>query len=93
MSKSIDDVNIVMIMEYCDGGTLEISLVQAILTIGYSFLGSLDKVLSTSKVPFATKVQYLSGVAKGLFHLHKNKIVHRDIAARNVLVSTIIIML
>jgi predicted Ser/Thr protein kinase len=68
VSKSTDGVNTVMIMEYCDGG-------------------SLDKVLSTSKMSFATKVQYLSGVAKGLYHLHKNKIIHRDIAARNVLLS------
>lgn len=32
------------------------------------------------------KIHYLSGIAKGMYHLHKNKIVHRDLAARNILV-------
>jgi STE20-like kinase len=65
---SADGVNIVMIMEFCDGG-------------------SLDTLVFKNKIDMKDKIHHLSGIAKGIYHLHKNKIVHRDLAARNILVS------
>ncbi len=56
-----------MIMEFCDGG-------------------SLDSLVFKKNPPMNEKIHLLSGIAKGIYHLHKNKIVHRDLAARNVLV-------
>lgn len=50
------------------------------------FIGSLDKAIAKKSVTFEMKIHYLSGIAKGMYHLHKNKIVHRDLAARNILV-------
>jgi predicted Ser/Thr protein kinase len=65
---SADGVNIVMIMEFCDGG-------------------SLDTLVFKNKIDMKDKIHHLSGIAKGIYHLHKNKIVHRDLAARNILLS------
>ena len=52
---------------------------------------SLDKLLETSPgLPFALKQSLLADVARGLLYLHTHKppIVHRDLSARNVLLTS-----
>jgi predicted Ser/Thr protein kinase len=67
LGVSTDGLNVVMIMEYCDGGSLD--------------------HLVKNEISMQTKIKYLSGIAKGVYHLHKNNIIHRDLAARNILLS------
>ncbi len=59
-----------------------------ILIIEFCEGGSLDTLLYDKQEDSSlhTKLQWLTGAAKGLNHLHSNNIVHRDVAARNVLV-------
>ena len=47
--------------------------------------GSLDKQFKKGKLTPKRKLKIIDGIAKGVAHLHKQKVVHRDIAARNVL--------
>ncbi len=60
-----------------------------ILVIEYCNGGSLDDKLfeSQERLPKDQKLAWIYGVAKGLGHLHANNIVHRDIAARNILLQ------
>ena len=39
-------------------------------------------------MPFTAKVSILQDVAKGLIHLHKRKLLHRNLTARNILLNT-----
>eukprot|EP00029_Vermamoeba_vermiformis_P010127 TRINITY_DN526_c0_g2_i7.p1 TRINITY_DN526_c0_g2~~TRINITY_DN526_c0_g2_i7.p1 ORF type:complete len:1042 (-),score=152.68 TRINITY_DN526_c0_g2_i7:28-3153(-) len=59
-----------------------------ILIIEFCEGGSLDTKLYNSRdeISIKTQIQWLTGIAKGLSHLHSNNVVHRDVAARNVLV-------
>jgi hypothetical protein len=59
-----------------------------ILIIEFCEGGSLDKKLYDGEVEISlqTSVQWLTGIAKGLNHLHSNNVIHRDVAARNVLI-------
>jgi serine/threonine protein kinase len=66
---SSDGPHPVMIIEFCEGGSLDSKLYKERLNL-----------------PLQTQLQMISGIAKGLLHLHRNKIVHRDLAARNILV-------
>jgi serine/threonine protein kinase len=50
--------------------------------------GSLDKWAFKGKLVDEEKISILSNVAKALAHIHKSRIVHRDIAARNVLLQS-----
>ena len=49
--------------------------------------GSLDKLLQKEKMDWARKYQLARDAAAGLAFLHHEGIVHRDIAARNVLIG------
>lgn len=62
--------SIILIIEYCDGGSLQTVLEDR-----------------SAEIPMTQKRQWMLGVAKGLAHLHSHNIVHRDVAARNVLLS------
>ncbi len=60
----------VMILEYCEGGSLD------------------TKLFDTKQAwTVAEQLRTVNGIAKGLFHLHKNQIIHRDISARNILLN------
>eukprot|EP00029_Vermamoeba_vermiformis_P001200 TRINITY_DN1136_c0_g1_i1.p1 TRINITY_DN1136_c0_g1~~TRINITY_DN1136_c0_g1_i1.p1 ORF type:complete len:969 (-),score=158.75 TRINITY_DN1136_c0_g1_i1:37-2943(-) len=67
---STDGPNPVMIIEFCEGGSLDTKLYKARVNLA-----------------FKSQLQLISGIAKGLLHLHRNKIVHRDLAARNILLA------
>jgi hypothetical protein len=58
-----------------------------ILIIEFCNQGSLDSTLYDDKrnCEMSQKMSWLVGISKGLGHLHANNIVHRDVAARNVL--------
>jgi len=58
-----------------------------ILVLEYCNQGALDSVLFDSNQSIQTnqKIEWLVGISKGLSHLHSNNIIHRDVAARNIL--------
>lgn len=86
LGVSTDGLNVVMIMEYCDGGmSYNYVILEGIKWLDLA--GSLDHLVK-NEISMQTKIKYLSGIAKGVYHLHKNNIIHRDLAARNILVST-----
>ena len=49
--------------------------------------GSLDKYLRKHKTTTAAKLQLCVDAARGLAYLHSKKCVHRDVSARNCLMS------
>jgi len=50
--------------------------------------GSLRQYLDTeANISNDRKINIISGIAKGMFHIHKEGIVHRDLAARNILLG------
>jgi serine/threonine protein kinase len=52
-------------------------------------LGSLDKLLFVNNQSLSEKekINLVRGIARGMLHLHNNNIVHRGLAARNILLS------
>uniref|UniRef100_A0A0K0E1P4 Tyrosine-protein kinase n=1 Tax=Strongyloides stercoralis TaxID=6248 RepID=A0A0K0E1P4_STRER len=49
--------------------------------------GALDKYLQTNKVEYDKKMYFCCCAASGLEHLHSLNIIHRDVAARNCLLT------
>eukprot|EP01117_Protostelium_nocturnum_P000459 TRINITY_DN1052_c0_g2_i1.p1 TRINITY_DN1052_c0_g2~~TRINITY_DN1052_c0_g2_i1.p1 ORF type:complete len:1217 (+),score=369.42 TRINITY_DN1052_c0_g2_i1:191-3841(+) len=49
--------------------------------------GSLYQYLRGNQVDFEQKKKFLAGIALGMLHLHSEKIVHRDLAVRNILLT------
>jgi len=49
--------------------------------------GSLDVMLLAEHIPMKLKVNFIRDIAAGLMHLSKEGIVHKDLAARNVLIT------
>ncbi len=74
LGVSIDGPYPVLVLEYCEGG-------------------SVDKFVQDAhfKPSLSVQLDLISGIARGMLHLHKNNIIHRDLAARNILVRTALI--
>jgi serine/threonine protein kinase len=68
---SRDGPHPVLILEFCDGG-------------------SLDKMLYDDNYSLSTEqtLEIVTGIARGMYHLHRNSIIHRDLAARNILLAS-----
>jgi len=49
--------------------------------------GSLYHYLRNNTVNLETKIGFVNGIALGMLHLHKEGIVHRDLAVRNILLT------
>ena len=76
--------NVVQILGYSFEGILPL------LVLEYCTGGGMDKVIFDHSKPLSVQQQLtlIAGIARGILHLHNNNVVHRDIAARNVLVRT-----
>ena len=59
-----------------------------LVVLEYCEHGALRNYLQTQEVPLKIKLQFAGDCAEGLEYLSKHNFVHRDIAARNVLVSS-----
>lgn len=64
---SIDSDHPYIVLEYCEGG-------------------SLDQIVFKQTLGSKEQRALVLGIAYGLTHLHENKIIHRDLAVRNILV-------
>jgi len=55
--------------------------------------GSLEKYLEKQEndIELELTLQFLLGISRGMYHLHCEKIIHRDLASRNVLLSVSLI--
>jgi serine/threonine protein kinase len=53
----------------------------------FASAGSLDRLMVKEQLSSNEKISIIHGVAKGVAHLHRYRIVHRDLACRNVLVN------
>jgi len=54
----------------------------------YCKRGSLDKLIYGPEVILEEQVVHIvRGIALGMFHLHQHKLIHRDLASRNILLS------
>ncbi|PRP89419.1 putative leucine-rich repeat receptor-like protein kinase [Planoprotostelium fungivorum] len=49
--------------------------------------GGLYEYLRKKEVDWDTKLQFIQGIAQGMLHLHIEKVIHRDLAVRNILLS------
>ena len=60
---------------------------NGILIMEYCEGGSLDNIVHYGKGSREDKERWIREILAGIYHLHLNNIIHRDIAARNVLIS------
>jgi len=77
-------VNVVKLLGVC----LDPDRPMAIVT-EYCELGSLRKLLDDKSIdiPMTKVVDIVKDISKGMAHLHHEKVYHRDLSARNILVS------
>jgi hypothetical protein len=69
---------------------VSIDATQPIIVMEFCPGGSLDKLLFDKDDPISleTKIRWLKEIAQGMLHLHKYNVVHRDLASRNILLSS-----
>ncbi len=58
------------------------------IVLEYCEGGSLDKIVFSEVIKRKEQRSLVLGIAYGLMHLHTHKIVHRDLAVRNILVRS-----
>lgn len=73
--------NIVAVLGVCVHET------NVYLIMDYCSKGSLDQALEQQPYTFDQKLKIIEGIASGLLHLHEGGIIHRDMAARNILLA------
>lgn len=56
------------------------------IVLEYCEGGSLDKIVFSEVIKRKEQRSLVLGIAYGLVHLHTHKIIHRDLAVRNILV-------
>lgn len=73
--------NVVQVMALC--------LEPLCIVMELASKGSLDKVLKNNDriFEFSLKINWMKQIAAGMSHLHAEGIVHKDLAARNVLLT------
>ncbi|EGD79629.1 TK/RTKC protein kinase [Salpingoeca rosetta] len=59
-----------------------------LVILEYMEHGSLKSYLENKDVPSELKIQFIADCCAGLAHIHAKGFIHRDVAARNVLIST-----
>jgi hypothetical protein len=76
--------NVLQILGYSYEGVLPL------LVLEYCNGGGLDEIIFDQSRPLSVvqQLNLIAGIARGILHLHNNNVVHRDIAARNVLLSS-----
>jgi predicted Ser/Thr protein kinase len=75
--------NVVQTLGYCQESD------KLVVVVEFCDGGSLDKKLFDEN-DFVSPIDQFNliwNIAKGVYHLHENKIIHRDLAARNILLS------
>jgi serine/threonine protein kinase len=82
--QNSDDIFVVM--EFCDGGSLDKYITKPNITIDEKvhILAAAARGSYSAQV-HPIPVWILTSLSSGILHLHKSNVVHRDIAARNVL--------
>ncbi|PRP75484.1 tyrosine-protein kinase FRK-like [Planoprotostelium fungivorum] len=56
-------------------------------TLAHHSGGSLQEYLQANECDLEDKIRFMKEIALGMLHLHKEKIIHRDLATRNVLLN------
>jgi serine/threonine protein kinase len=56
-----------------------------IAVLEYCSEGNLDNVIGNDRYDFIDLLTFMLDISKGVMHLHKNKVIHRDLKAENVL--------
>ncbi|CAD5231889.1 unnamed protein product [Bursaphelenchus xylophilus] len=83
-----DHEHLIQLFGYSDVEMDATSFQPPFIVLEYCQGGSLDVYLQTTKnICVGERVQYLKEVASGMKFLEKEKIVHRDLASRNVLIN------
>jgi len=77
------NTNVVQLIGVCTDPSRSLCIITEFLD-----MGSLYNYLNKNEIPDILLASMCSGIAGGIVHLHKNKVVHRDLASRNILLST-----
>lgn len=77
-----------IVMNLASRGTPLPSLQKQSVLLLILHLGTLrDYLVSIDTLELELCYALIAGVASGLHHLHRNRIIHRDVAARNILLT------